>query len=80
MLGDFSCIEQFFPLPPDYPYKIRCLPGREDTPLVECQLPRSRCSSAATTSGGSKSAWTIILGGPDGNIGHSRSRLINKRS
>ena len=54
--GDLPCPEQFLPLPPGHSRKSRCLPGGEDATLVERQWPRSRCSSAATVSGGSRSA------------------------
>jgi len=56
MPGDLPCPEQFLPLPPGHPCKRRCFPGGEDAPLVERQWPRSRCNSAATVSGGSRSA------------------------
>jgi len=60
--GDLSCPEQFLPLPPGHPCKSRCFPGGKDAPLVERQWPRSRCNSAATVSGGSRSACTISWG------------------
>jgi len=62
MPGDLPCPEQFLPLPPGHPCKSRRLPGGEDAPLVERQWPRSRCNSAATVSGGSRSACTISWG------------------
>ena len=78
MPGDLPCPEQFLPFPPVHPCKSGCLPGREYAPLVEChcKLPLQLDGNGI---GREPKRLDDILRDPDGNIGHNRFHLMNKR-